>query len=69
MVLKWCQTAQNKVKVGNKCKNGRFIPLKRLKIGICGGNFADEITISISGSLSMIFIEVLHKNAEEINGM
>lgn len=47
----------------------RFIPLKRLKTGICGGRFTNEITISISGSLSMIFIEVLHKNAEEINGM
>lgn len=31
--------------------------------------FANEMTISISGSLSMVFIEVLHKNAEEINGM
>lgn len=47
----------------------RFIPLKWLKTGICGGYFANEIAISISGSLSMIFIEVLHKNAEEINGM
>lgn len=69
MVLKWCQTAQNKVKVGDNAENRRFIPLKRLKIGICGGYFANEIAISISGSLSMIFIEVLHKNAEEINGM
>jgi hypothetical protein len=47
----------------------RFIPLKCLKTGICGGCFANEITISISGSLSMIFNRSLHKNAEEINGM
>lgn len=46
----------------------RFIPPKRLKTDICGGYFANEMTISISGSLSMVFIEVLHKNAEEING-
>lgn len=50
-------------------KNRQFIPLKWLKISICGGDLPNEITISISGSLSMVFIEVLHKNAEVINGM
>lgn len=47
----------------------RFIPPKRLKTDICGGYFANEIAISISGSFSVIFNRSLHKNAEEINGM
>jgi hypothetical protein len=58
-VLKW----------GINAENRRFTPPKRLKMSICGGSLPNKITISISGSLSMIFIEVLHKNAEEINGM
>lgn len=36
-------------------KNRRFIPLKRLKMSICGGSLSNEIAISISGSLIMIF--------------
>lgn len=56
-------------KWGINAKNRRFIPLKWLKTGICGGHSPNEIAISISGSLSMIFNRSLHKNAEEINGM
>lgn len=69
MVLKWYQIAQNSVKVGINAENRRFIPLKRLKTSICGGSLPNVISISISGSLSMIFNRSLHKNAEEINGM
>ena len=57
------------LKWGINAENRQFIPLKRLKTGICGGSLPNEITISISGSLSMIFNRSLHKNAEEINGM
>ena len=57
------------LKWGINAENRRFIPLKRLKMSICGGYLPNKIAISISGSLSMIFNRSLHKNAEEINGM
>lgn len=57
------------LKWGINAENRRFTPLKRLKMSICGGSLPNKITISISSNLIMIFNRILHKNAEEINGM